>query len=424
MVVLAFLVRLAFLSHIFQLYEVQAIRDMPFGAETGAVSAAIASGRGFSSPLRFVETGATAWFTPIYPYLLAGVFKLFGTYTYFSNVVIRTLDCAFSAFTCWPVMAIATRAFGKRTGVASGWLWAVLPTAVFFPVIWVWDTALAGLWMALLVAATLQMRGCGRVWAWAGYGALWTVGAMINPSLLSVLPFLGLWALWPLRQNLPHAAKLATISAAIFLAGLIPWTVRNYVVFDQFIPLRSNFGLELWLGNNPEVPDTWAGWLHPNDDLDEAHKYARMTELPYMEEKRREALAFMMVHPVDSTRFIFRRFANNWLGIWDPPADLWPTAPLYLRAMIVANSLFALLSLLGALFAYRARRDAALPLALILLVFPAIFYLTHTSLRYRYPMDPIMAVLTVYAIAYPLSQLARRWSRAPAGMRAAPQSAD
>ena len=37
---------------------------------------------------------------------------------------------------------------------------------------------------------------------WIGYGALWSAGAMINPSLIAVLPPLALWAIWPLRDRL------------------------------------------------------------------------------------------------------------------------------------------------------------------------------------------------------------------------------
>jgi hypothetical protein len=179
------------------------------------------------------------------------------------------------------------------------------------------------------------------------------------------------------------------------------------VVFHKFIPLRSNFGLELWLGNNPQVPDSWTPWLHPNDNMDEAQKYARMTEIPYMEEKSTEAWAFIRSHPLDTLRFSLHRFADNWLGIWDSPVDIWSSAPWYLRALIIFSCTFALLSWMGILLAYRSKKEAANPLAAIMLLFPAAFYLTHTSLRYRFPMDPIMLILAVFAVQYALSPAAR-----------------
>lgn len=421
-VAVAFVVRMVILYYYSRRNYAPVVADrLPYGYEVGAVAASIAEGRGVSSPLRLVETGATAWFAPIYPYLLAGIFKLFGVYSYASNLIIQTLNVACAAFTCWPIAAIGTRAFGKKTGTAAAWAWVFLPTAIFYPVVWTWDTSLAGLWLALLTAATLKLRGSDGMSGWLGYGALWAAGAMINPSLLSVLPFLAVWALWPLRKHAGPAAKLAMAAAVIFMAGIAPWTIRNYTVFHQFIPLRSNFGLELWLGNNPNVPDSWSWWLHPNDDLDEALKYARMTEIPYMEEKGREAWTFIRSHPADTARFVLHRFSNHWLGIWDSPADLWPTAPWYLKLAIVNNCVFALLAWLGALLACRTRNVAAYPLGMVMLVFPLAFYLTHTSLRYRYPMDPIMQVLAVFAVVYAVSPAARRSAAeeaaAPGGYR-------
>jgi hypothetical protein len=156
------------------------------------------------------------------------------------------------------------------------------------------------------------------------------------------------------------------------------------------------------------VPDSWSWWLHPNDNIDEALKYARMTEISYMEEKEREGWAFIRSHPTDVARFVLHRFVNHWLGLWDSPVDLWFNAPWYLRLAIIGNCLFALLSLFGALFSQRRRNRAAYPLGIVLLVFPLIFYLTHTSLRYRYPMDPIMVVLAAFAVVHVVSPRARR----------------
>jgi 4-amino-4-deoxy-L-arabinose transferase-like glycosyltransferase len=410
-VVVAFAVRTAFVTYIFLVDIQRTVRDnLPFGFEAGAVAAAIAQGRGFSSPLRSVQTGPTAWFTPIYPYLLAGIFKLFGVYSYASDILIRLLDGAFSACTCWPIQAIGAKAFGKRTGTAAAWIWAIFPLSLYFSTVWVWDTALSALMLALIVAATLNLRGSERLRSWIGYGALWAVGAMVNPGLVSVLPALALWAIWPLRRRFANAGKLAVASSLIFTAGIMPWTIRNYVVFHKLIPFRSNFGLELWLGNNPGVPESWSPWLHPNDDPSEASKYARMTEIPYMQEKQQEAIDFMRSHPGDTLNFILHRFSNNWLGMDQSPLDVWSHAPLEVRLIVLGNCLFPLFSLLGLLVAYRQQNEAALPLALVVLFFPVVFYITHASTRYRHPMDPIMLVLAVYGLVYAVTYLRRRLS--------------
>jgi 4-amino-4-deoxy-L-arabinose transferase-like glycosyltransferase len=419
-VVVAFAVRTACVYYYFVTAAQRAVRDnLAFGYEAGAVAAAIAQGRGFSSPLRFVQTGPTAWFTPIYPYLLAGIFKLFGVYSYTSNILIRFVDNIFSACTCWPIYAIGAKAFHKRVGAASAWIWAVFPLSLFFSTVWVWDTALTAFTLALIVAATFKLRGSQRLSWWIGYGALWAFGAMVNPGVVSALPPLALWALWPLRRRFATAGRLALASSLIFAAGITPWTIRNYVVFHKFIPFRSNFALELWLGNNPGVPDSWSPWLHPNDDPAEAAKYAQMTEIPYMQEKQQEAIRFIRIHPLDTLNFTLHRFANNWLGMDQSPSEIWSHVSLQVKLIVLGNCLFPLLSLLGALFAYREQNEAVLPLALVMFFFPLVFYITHASTRYRHPMDPVMLILAVYALAYPARHLFRRFSTVEACIPAA-----
>jgi hypothetical protein len=405
-VVAAFAVRVAYLCYSMRHFQQPSIRDdLQFGAELGSIAASIASGHGFASPMRLVPSGPTALFAPIYPYLLAAIFKLFGTFSYTSSLVIRTIECAFSAFTCWPVYVIGKKSFGRTVGTAAAWTWVFLPGSIYFAVDWVWDSSLVALWMALLVAATLELRGSDRTDWWVGYGALWGIGAMINPSLLSVLPFLALWAIWPLRHRFAHAAKLAVASSLIFIACIAPWTVRNYVVFHSFIPLRSNFGLEWWLDNHTQFPDRS---VHPIDYQPELDKYVRMTEIPYMEEKKREAFAFVRAYPVDAAQFILHRFVHTWLEISESPVDVWRTIPFFLKAFIVWNSAFSLLALLGALFALHSQEPFATPLATVLLVYPIVFYMTHTGLRYRFPIDSLMVVFAVYAMACSLSLVKRR----------------
>jgi hypothetical protein len=128
-----------------------------------------------------------------------------------------------------------------------------------------------------------------------------------------------------------------------------------------------------------------------------------MGEIAFMAEKQQQAFTFMRTHPADTLNFIFRRFINNWLAITDNPADAWATSPLYLKAFIILNFLLSIFTLLGALFAYRSCPREAFPYLIVLLVFPLVFYLTHSSLRYRFPMDPIMMVLAAYGVAYPVT---------------------
>lgn len=387
--------------------RVPVVTNFPFGYETGRIARSIAEGKGFSSPLS-IETGPTAWLTPIFPYLLAGVFKLFGVYTYKSLLVITVLNDGFSALTCIPIFFIGKRVAGTGLGAGAAWYWALYPYAILVPFKWIWDTSLAALAAALILWATLEIRDSTRLRDWIGYGLLWGTALMVNASIFALAPFLFLWLALDLRVKSRRWIQLPAVALVFLGIVCVPWTTRNYVVFHRVIPFRSNFGLELWLGNNDQVPDTWAGDLHPNDYPPEREKFARLGEIEYMKEKQSEAIHFMETHPADTLRFFWRRFADNWLGTWDPIQDFWGGLPLASRMYLVSNISLVLLGLSGLLFLYREKNPYAFPLATFPLIYPIVYYITHTSPRYRHPIDPVLVVLATFAIAYPARVLARR----------------
>jgi hypothetical protein len=377
--------------------------NVPYGYELGRVARAIAAGEGFSSPLRDLDTGPTAWFTPIYPYLVAGIFKVWGIYSDMSRLIVATLNCAFAALTIIPIHGIAKRTFGEGVAIGASWAWVFLPTALYFPILWIWDTALTALVFLLIFWATLALRGNRSVLPWAAYGALWVTGGLVNPSILSLFPFFLGWLAWNERKEGGPWLKRAAAVLLLFTIGLVPWTIRNYRVFGKFIVLRSNFGLELWLGNNPDVVENLSQLSHPNDNPEEGQRYKRMGEIAYMAEKQQLAFTFMRTHPRETLNYTFHRFVNIWLSQTDNLLDLWATSTLFGKAVMTFNCLLSLLSLLGVLYAHRSRHADAAPYGMVLLIFPLVFYLTHSSQRYRFPMDPIVVVLAASSVAHLIS---------------------
>ena len=107
-VLAAFLLRVAVIT-IGHTYRITPRRDhFQFGWEMGRIARSIATGQGFSSPTD-LSTGPSAWAPPVYPYILAGVFKLFGVYSNLSGWVILTFNSIFSALTCLTLYRIARK---------------------------------------------------------------------------------------------------------------------------------------------------------------------------------------------------------------------------------------------------------------------------------------------------------------------------
>ena len=417
MVVVAFAIRIFAFWALQTHARVPVITNLPYGYETGRIAKSIAEGHGFSSPLA-VDTGPTIWLTPVYPYVLAGVFKIWGVYSYRSLMAIVSLDDIFSALTCIPIFYIGKRVAGTVVGACAAWYWVIFPNSVLISFEWIWDTALAALAAALILWATLAIADSRRVKDWIGYGLLWGAGLMVNAAIFAVAPFLFLWLALRVRGKSMGQMWLRLPAVALIFMGIVcvPWTVRNYVVFHRVIVFRSNFGLELWLGNNDKVPDTWSGDLHPNDYEPERAKYAKLGEIEYMRQKQSEAIQFMEAHPRDTLRFFWRRFADNWMGTWEPLQDGWSKMSLVNRSFLVSNISLSLLGMLGVLFMYREKNQYAFPLATFPLIYPIVYYVTHSSLRYRHPIDPVMVVLAIFALAYPVRVLVQRRNHARLGV--------
>ena len=105
-VLIALLLRLAVIT-IGHTYRITPRRDhFQYGWEMGRLARSIATGQGFSSPTD-LPTGPSAWAPPLYPYILAAVFKLFGVYSALSAWVILAFNSVFAALTCLTLYRIA-----------------------------------------------------------------------------------------------------------------------------------------------------------------------------------------------------------------------------------------------------------------------------------------------------------------------------
>ena len=164
-----------------------ALGVIPFLSEPGNIAHSLALGQNFSSPF-LVNTGPTAWVAPVYPAMLAGVFRLFGVYTYHSFLAAVALNIAFITLACVPIFRVGERIAGAGVGAGAAWLWAVFPNAILIPVESIWDACLSALLLALILWATMELAESRSIRAWLGYGLLWGLALMTNPSLASVSP--------------------------------------------------------------------------------------------------------------------------------------------------------------------------------------------------------------------------------------------
>jgi 4-amino-4-deoxy-L-arabinose transferase-like glycosyltransferase len=391
-VLIAFALRVAVIT-VGHTYRITPRRDhFQFGWETGRLARSIALGQGFSSPTN-LPSGPSAWTAPVYPYMLGGVFKLFGIYTNLSAWLILVFNSIFSALTCWTLYQIAKRMFGGWTAQVSAWTWAIFPYVIYWPVRVVWDVCLSTFLLTLALWLAIRMKDEAGVRDWVWYGALWGLIALTNTALLILLPFILAWIAWPIGwRSLVGPA----VSVVVMVLCVTPWTIRNYEVFGRFVFIRDNLSLELYEANNDRSSGLWTRTEHPGNDPEAMKRFQELGEIRFMDEKSHELRKFVRTHPGELGLYTLERVWYFWAAPRQATIvagyDLWVAR--HVQFLLAAAFAFA-----GLILVFVRKNPYRWLLAPFLLVYPLPYYLVNPFPRYKHPIEPVMMLLIVYVLS-------------------------
>jgi 4-amino-4-deoxy-L-arabinose transferase-like glycosyltransferase len=374
-----------------------------FGFEIGKIAQSIVLGHGFGNIYYGGPTGPTAQIAPVLPYILAGIFEVFGIYMKAAALAMLALNSIFSALTCVPIYFVAKRTLGLRVARWSAWAWAFFPYAIYFSADSMWDHALVTLLLTCILWTAMALQDSKRKISWAGFGLLCGFSALANPVVLGVVPVLGAWVCYRLHRDGRAWRLRALTAAAIACAVIAPWLVRNFRVFHGPVFLKDDLPLELSAGNLGNSLYWWNPAIHPSGSAAQMVRFHRMGEQAYMAADWLSFRAFIEHHPGTYAWRSVRRFVYVWTGYWSFNSrylqeEGFDLADIPFRTALTALALFGLFKI------FQEYPERATPYALMLVFFPVVFYLTHPEIAYRGPIDPEIVMLACCA----LTRLRRR----------------
>lgn len=301
---------------------------------------------------------------------------------------------------------LGRRWISPRAGVVAGLLLALWPSQVMFTTVLSSETPmlcgmLAGLacWYAERPHWALRAIGAGLGLAAAAY---MRPTVLLLPAVL-VVSDLALRAV-PWRQTLG-----AAVLTGVVMAGCIaPWTIRNYAVFDAFVPISTNSGSNFWMGNNPQ---TTGGYQGPPPSSTFGGEVERDRAL------RAEALAYIRAKPAAFVQRTLvkavRLHERESIGVgWNEPGLRRRLEPLlggHTNHGIVGLKLVSnlwwwavlLLALIGAVRLALSSRPRPLGFlatpVLIWLYFTTVHAVTVVQDRYHFAVAPMMAMCAAIA---------------------------
>ena len=341
--------------------------------------------------------GPTARWPPGYSTLLGGVYRTVGV----EPVAGELVNAAIGAATVAALVVVVAAALDRVVAIVAGLGLALLPGPILWTDVLVAETLYTALFV-IMIGLVLRSR---PTWRWAlALGAAIGIGALVRGeaftwSLLVVV----VW--WPLVDR-RRLVTLLAVTAATIAVVIAPWTIRNAVVMDAFVPVATNASQTLWSGHHPGA--TGGQTYPPADYLEQFPEDVRTRELESSKALRNDAIEFMLTNPGRELQLIPLKivhlmrgdsYALDWVnaGLEGRPG---PLSPIWVeRIGVVADAgWFGLLTLtvvggvaLGRSFWSRPiGRLAATSFATALFLYGFAYY---GNYRYRLPYEPLMLVV-------------------------------
>jgi dolichyl-phosphate-mannose-protein mannosyltransferase len=321
---------------------------------------------------------------PLYPYFLAGPYALTGSFA-----AAQALQIVVAALLIPAVGRVGALTLGREAGAAAAAITALYPELVWFSChFWVENIFLVLLWWAFerLLAADRDRRIRDAVAA----GVLWGAAVLARETALYFLPVAAAWLV--LRRGRGGVVRAAALAAAAVLT-IAPWTYRNWIAFDAFVPVSTAGGQNLFQGNARIPRDETYRMVDAVEGRIEQYRYARGMGLAAIRERQ--------------PGWIFEKLAEQMPMFWEAESmalihvkrgaygKVRPAVALTLSALMVLPYLAVLVFFVRGLVTLPAVRG--LPLLLLFVAYyNAIHVVAHGFNRYRLPVMPVLFLVAAW----------------------------
>jgi len=384
----AFLVRLLLIL---------SLRGQPY-FETPVVDSAAYDSWGWEIATKSFWGDRAFYQDPLYPYGLGLFYKVIGR----DYLGVRIVQALIGTAGLWMLFEAIRRFLDYPTAMVALVIGALYKAFIFY------DTALLKEFLGVVaIEGALLAWSLDQPWKWAAFGAALGVGTLVRANLF----------LLALVAALALAFQRQWKSAALVLSGallcIVPVTIRNAVVAHDFVLTTSQFGPNLYTGNNPE--NTTGRYRPPSFLAEGAPEFEesgfraeaeRVLARPLKASDvdrfwRGRAVDYILSNPGTFTGVTLRRFLMLTNSFEIPDNYNIPfmarfswvlAAPLFTFGLFVAP-----LAAAGICLSWPERRRFAL-LYLLLAAYLASILFFFVFGRYRLPLVPILILFAALAV--------------------------
>jgi 4-amino-4-deoxy-L-arabinose transferase-like glycosyltransferase len=324
-------------------------------------------------------------------------------------IAIRIAQALLVVIQCGLIASATRRIFGdSTTALVASCLAALYPFFWFYQGLLLSETLFNTLLVAS-VAALFWWRERGlRIDTALVVTCLCLAAATLTKATLTVLPPLLLAATaWLAGANWRRAVAILAAASCLYAAFMSPWWIRNATLLHAFVPFTTSSGMNLYLGNNRNNTDAGIDWGH-DVEPDVVAKLNVLPELTRQHAYNKAAVDYIKQNPGAFIRAVAKRFVRFWNIV--PNADEFRSG-VYAIVSIASFGSVLVLALISAARRWRQWRMLA-PLYLIIAYFTFVHVVTIASLRYRFPIEPLLIIMAAEPLAASIAAIRAKPTRA------------
>ena len=333
---------------------------------------------------------------PFYRLFLAYLYKFGGRNLYFARFiqgVLGSLVCVFLFF-------LGNGVFGRRTGILSGIIaslyWPFIAfTEKFLPV------NLAIFFGVLAVLALYKFMDRKRIIWLAASGVFFACASLSRANMALFGPAIAaLFFFYYLKKDgIKKAFLCGVIFSLAFLAVLAPTIIKDYAGRKEVMPIQKNYAVGLYFGADLDRVN-----IKPGYTWRKLMREVLSKKLVHIKERNfyflNKTKDFFLLNP---GRYFYNLVEKKYV-LWNyyefsPRENInyFRSQSRFLSLPLFNFGAISALSIFGMLFAWRTRREKALPLYAFVFTYYASIILFMPLSRYRLPIVPFLIIFAAYS---------------------------
>ena len=324
-----------------------------------------------------------AYYPPIYPIFLAGIYGVFGD----GYWPIRIIQSILAGLTCVIVYQLGKMVLDGQTGMIAGFICAIYPFFIFYTGFVLTET----LFIFLLLMTIFFFYRSIKTPTWKNLsltGMLAGITVLTRPTFVGFILLFYLSFIFLKGWKNKNCFKIGGVIFIFLSLTILPWTVRNFYHLKAFIPLTTMGGVTFWEGNNPYATGgPCQYWPQEIKDLSEIERNRYLT---------RKTLQVIWENPLRFIRLSGVKFIRFWNIV---PNYEGFSSPLY-HLTSLFSYLPVLITAMWGIFLTRKRWKNFLMFYFVIISFTIIHMIFVGSIRYREPIMPFIIIFSGYTIMY------------------------